>query len=87
MSFDELRRIALDRAEPDESRSAAIERLVALKTSEAAQVVVELGSSPDEREAIQRAAGAAIGDLVALRLVSEWDLRNLTQIAATALCE
>jgi hypothetical protein len=45
-------------------------------------VLLQIASEEAQPEAISRAAGAAPAGLLSDRLVSEWDVRNLTDPAA-----
>ena len=87
-AFEKARRIALDRAAPEEAWSAAVRELGELRTRDAAEVLIELASTPDEPESILQASGTALAGLVDdFRLVSQWDLRDLAQPAADAFFE
>jgi len=86
-AIHELRRIALARRGAPKDRHAAIQKLANLQTREAAEVLLELGSTPGEADSILLAAGTALARLLVHGLVSEWDIRDLTRPAAQAFHE
>jgi len=85
--FQAARQTALDHREGEQLRCAAILDLAALKTRDAADALIELGSRPDEPGPVLRAVGAALAGLLIDGLVSEWDIRDLSAPAADAFFE
>lgn len=85
--FQQARRVALDRGASKSLRQAAIRALADDRTRDATLVLLELGSRTDEEESISRAAGAALAELLAAGLVTEWDIRDLTRAAAESFHE
>lgn len=82
-----LREVVLDRTASVESRIAAIEALAELRTAGAVDALLELGGRRDEAEAILRAAGSALARLADEGLVSQWDVRDLADVAGDAFYE
>lgn len=82
-----LREIALDANAGVDSRFAAIEALAKLRSADAVDALLELGSRSDDADEILRATGKALAALIDDRLVSQWDVRNLADQAADAFYE
>jgi HEAT repeat protein len=59
-----------------------VRSLAAFRNRTAVDVLLELVARHDEPESVLRAAGSALGELADGRLVTEWDLRDLTGPAA-----
>ena len=82
-----LREVALDGTASDDSRKAAIEALVKLRSPDAVDALLELGGRPGEADAILRAVGRALASLTESGLVSQWDVRDLADPADDAFYE
>jgi len=82
-----LREVVLDGDASLESRNAAIEALAELRTAGAVDALLELGGRREEAEAILRAAGSALARLADDGLVSQWDVRDLADVAGDAFYE
>lgn len=83
-TFEQARRTALDPDGSEEARSVAIGKLANVLNRDAAVALLQLASRPGEPDRILRSAGAALAELMAAGLVSEWDARDLTPPAADA---
>ncbi len=87
LEFQQARQEALDSDAPAAARITAIRRLAALRTREAAGVLIDLASRPAEDRDVLRASGAAMAELSGDGLVTNWDIRDLTESAAEAFYE
>ena len=86
--YEQLRSTAVSRATPQRTRLDAIKALADLETRDAVEVLLEIGGTQDEADAILSAAGRALARLLARGvMVTEWDLRDLTPAAAEAFFE
>jgi hypothetical protein len=65
----------------------AVRELQDVRTRDATEALLELGSRPDELDSMLRAAGTALAGLLEYGLVPKWDLRDLARPAADAFFE
>ena len=84
----DLRRIALDVSEDSETRIGAIAVLGRSASRESAAALLEVGARNTERREILRAAGSALAALAHSGVgVSEFDLRDIQEVAYDAFCD
>ncbi len=82
---DDLRAAILDTNRASEDRIAAIQALVERDAASAKPIILELAERIDEPRAVLEAAGKALGEIDhRCTRVSEWDLRDVAEVAFNA---
>jgi hypothetical protein len=84
----DLSRVILDEGRGVQERREAMEELATADPASAVQALLQIGKRATEQAQIVRAAGTELARLSHLgNEVSEFDLRNLTEIAYQAYCD